>query len=145
MNKIASQIILFFFPIFSVKNPYISNHKIMISFQLFFQIVSWCLSENIKFWKYSFYWQIFKVQLNVLKSLFYTSKSLKSKYGHFLLCNTNRCMYLPVDHLWLNCDINKTLLTLSFARLKCPTFAPIFYLRFTCCNPSIARIFFNYI
>jgi hypothetical protein len=33
-------------------------------------------------------------------SFFYTSKSLKSKYAHFLLCNTNRCIYLPVDHLW---------------------------------------------
>ena len=50
--------------------------------------------------KILFYWQIFKVQLNVLKSFFYTSKSLKFKYAHFLLCNTNRCIYLPVDHLW---------------------------------------------
>ena len=50
--------------------------------------------------KILFYWQIFKVQLNVLKSFFYTPKSLKSKYAYFLLCNTNRCIYLPVDHLW---------------------------------------------
>jgi hypothetical protein len=67
--------------------------------------------------KIFFYWQIFKVQLNVLKSFFYTSKSLKSKYAHFLLCNTNRCMYLPVDHLWLTCEINKTLLTRYFMGL----------------------------
>jgi hypothetical protein len=52
-----------------------------------------------------------------LKSFFYTSKSLKSKYAHFLLCNTNRCMYLPVDHLWLTCEINKTLLTRYFMAL----------------------------
>ena len=67
--------------------------------------------------KILFYWQIFKVQLNVLKSVFYTSKSLKSKYAHFLLCNTNRCIYLPVDHLYLICEINKTLLTRYFMAL----------------------------
>ena len=98
MIKIASQLILFFFAIFSVKNSYISNTKLWFHFNYLFKLLA--DANYHKILKILFYWQIFKLQLNVLKSFFYTSKSLKSKYDHFLLCNTNRCIYLPVDHLW---------------------------------------------
>jgi hypothetical protein len=116
-HKIASQLILFFFAIFSVKNSYICNTKLWFHFNYLFKLLADANITKYKILKILFYWQSFNVQLNVLKSFFYTSKSLKSKYAHFLLYNTNRCIYLPVDHLWLTCEINKTLLTRYFMAL----------------------------
>ena len=50
-HKIASQLILFFFAIFSVKNSYICNTKLWFHFNYLFKLLADAKSQNIKFWK----------------------------------------------------------------------------------------------
>jgi hypothetical protein len=86
--KIASQLILFFFAIFSVKNSYISNTKLWFHFNYLFKLLA---DAN--------YHKILNFEnINLLKNFQASVKCIKVLFLHIKITEIQICLFLVMQH-----------------------------------------------